>query len=66
MIFFLKLLIKRWHSFVPTQIKVAKKLKKIVVPSESSGKDVVKDFSLKDESIEVVQTEHRFGFLLSF
>ena len=60
--FFLKLLIKRWHSFIPTQIKVAKKLKKIVVPSESSGKDVVKDFSLKQERIEVV----RNGIDLSF
>ena len=60
--FFLKLLIKRWHSFIPTQIKVAKKLKKIVVPSESSGKDVVKDFSLKEASIEVVHN----GIDLSF
>ncbi len=52
--FFLKLLIKRWHSFLPAQIKVSKKLKKVIVPSESSKKDVVKDFSLKEESIEVV------------
>ena len=60
--FFLKLLIKRWHSFIPTQIKVAKKLKKIVVPSHSSRKDVVKDFSLKEASIEVVHN----GIDLSF
>ena len=60
--FFLKLLIKRWHSFIPAQIKVVKKLKKIVVPSESSEKDVVKDFSLKEASIEVVHN----GIDLSF
>ena len=60
--FFLKLLIRRWHSFIPIQKKVAKKLKKIVVPSESSRKDVVKDFSLKEASIEVVYN----GIDLSF
>ena len=60
--FFLKLLIKRWHSFIPIQIKVAKKLKKIVVPSKSSRKDVIKDFSLKEASVEVV----RNGIDLSF
>ena len=38
------------------------KIKKIVVPSESSGGDVVKDFSLKEASIEVVHN----GIDLSF
>lgn len=42
----LKLLIRRWYSFLKMQKKVARALDPIIVVSESTKRDVVKDFGL--------------------
>jgi len=42
----LKLLIRRWYSFLNMQKKVARALNPIIVVSESTKRDVVKDFGL--------------------
>ena len=42
----LKLLKWRWYSFLKMQIKVARKLDPIIVVSENTRKDVVKDFKI--------------------
>ena len=49
---FLKLLMRRWHSFLTMQKFVAKKLNKILVPSKSSIVDVRKEFGVKENKIE--------------
>ena len=45
---FLKLLMRRWHSFLVMQKFVAKRLRKIVVPSNSSMKDIKKEFHVDE------------------
>ena len=42
----LKLLKWRWYSFLKMQIKVARQLDPIIVVSENTRKDVVKDFKI--------------------
>ena len=44
--FFLKLLMRRWHSFLVMQKFVAKRLNKIVVPSNSSITDISNEFDV--------------------
>jgi len=44
--FFLKLLMRRWHSFLVMQKFVAKRLNKIVVPSNSSIIDISNEFNV--------------------
>ena len=51
---FLKLLMIRWHSFLRMQIRVAKKLKSVIVVSKSSKQDIHEDFGLKKEVMKVV------------
>lgn len=51
---FLKMLMIRWHSFLRMQIKVARKLKSIIVVSESSKNDIHKDFGLKKSVMNVI------------
>ena len=43
----LKLLKIRWHSFLKMQMQVAKRLKKIIVPSLSSKKNIEEDLKVK-------------------
>ena len=45
---------KRWHSFLGMQKKVAPQLNKIICPSNQSKIDVVEEFEVKGENIEVV------------
>ena len=52
--FFLKLLMRRWHSFLVMQKFVAKRLKKIVVPSNSSIEDIKNEFQVDDNKMERV------------
>ena len=52
--FFLKLLMKRWHSFLVMQKFVAKRLKKIVVPSNSSMDDIKDEFRVDKKKMERV------------
>ena len=51
---FLKLLMRRWHSFLVMQKFVAKRLKKIVVPSNSSMDDIKNEFYVDENKMERV------------
>lgn len=52
--FFLKLLMRRWHSFLVMQKFVAKRLQKIVVPSNSSMEDIKNEFKVDENKMERV------------
>ena len=49
-----RLLIKRWHSFLTMQKKVAKQLKHIVTVSERSRIDIANAFAIKPENISLI------------
>ena len=51
---FLKLLMRRWHSFLVMQKFVAKRLNKIVVPSWSSIEDISEEFRVDKGKMERV------------
>lgn len=51
---FLKLLMRRWHSFLVMQKFVAKRLKKIVAPSYSSMDDIKDEFRVDKNKMERV------------
>ena len=44
----------RWHNFLPMQKKVATKLNKIICVSRPSKKDIVEEFLVDPEKIEVI------------
>ena len=50
----MRLLIKRWHTFLRMQIRVAKKLRNIVTVSENSKVDISEDFAVAAERLTVV------------
>ena len=50
----LKLLIRRWHSFVNMQKKVARQLDPVIVVSESTKRDVAKEFGVDPRHMRVV------------
>ena len=45
---------RRWHNFLPMQKKVAPKLNKIICVSGPSKKDVVEEFLVNPENVEVI------------
>ena len=49
-----KLSSRRWHNFLPMQKRVAPKLKKIICVSKPSKKDVVEEFHVDPNRIEVI------------
>lgn len=49
-----RLFIRRWHSFLRMQTRVARKLKHVVTVSESSRRDIADAFSLNADDIHVV------------
>ncbi len=49
-----RMLIRRWHSFLKMQTRVASKLQHIVTVSESSRHDIASAFALPSERIDVV------------
>ena len=49
-----KLSSKRWHNFLPMQKRVAPKLKKIICVSKPSKQDVVEEFHVDPNRIEVI------------
>ena len=51
---FLKLLMIRWHSFLRMQIRVAKKLKSVIVVSKSLKQDIPRRFWFKKEVMKVI------------
>ena len=44
----------RWHNFLPMQKRVAPKLNKIICVSAPSKEDIVKEFLVEDNKIEVI------------
>lgn len=46
--------LRRWYGFLRMQGKVARKARKILTPSESSKRDIVKDFGVDPSRIEVI------------
>jgi glycosyltransferase involved in cell wall biosynthesis len=49
-----KLSLRRWYGFVRMQAKVARKARWILLPSESSKRDVATDFGVDPERMQVV------------
>ena len=49
-----KLSSRRWHSFLPMQKKVAPKLNQIICVSGPSKQDVVEEFLVNPENVEVI------------
>ena len=49
-----RLTLRRWYGFVRMQSKVAKQLRKVLVPSESSARDVARDFGVDPARIETI------------
>ncbi len=49
-----KLTLRRWYGFLRMQGKVARQARKVLVPSESSARDVVLDFGVDPSVIQVV------------
>jgi glycosyltransferase involved in cell wall biosynthesis len=49
-----RLLIRRWHSFLRMQRRVVRRLRHVVTVSEQSRRDMVRDFGLRAESVDLV------------
>lgn len=49
-----KILIRRWHSFLQMQVKVAQKLKHVTTVSERSRVDIAQAFSIDPDNIELI------------
>jgi glycosyltransferase involved in cell wall biosynthesis len=49
-----KLTLRRWYGFLRMQAKVAREAGEILTVSESSRRDIVRDFGVPDERIEVI------------
>ncbi|GAA5525380.1 phosphatidyl-myo-inositol mannosyltransferase [Microbulbifer aestuariivivens] len=49
-----RLLVRRWHSFLRMQIRVARRLRNIVTVSEQSRRDIVQQFGVAPERITLV------------
>lgn len=49
-----RLLIRRWHQFLNMQIRVARQLPTILTVSESSRRDIARDFDIPIDRIHVV------------
>ncbi|WP_250462773.1 glycosyltransferase family 4 protein [Microbulbifer litoralis] len=49
-----RLLVRRWHSFLRMQIKVARRLRHIVTVSRQSERDIIEQFGVAPEQIELV------------
>ena len=49
-----KLTLRRWYGFLRMQGKVARQVGKILTVSESSRRDIVKDFGVEDADIQVI------------
>lgn len=49
-----RLTLRRWYGFLRMQSKVAKQLRKVLVPSESSARDIARDFGVDPARIETI------------
>ena len=51
---YMRLLIRRWHSFLNMQKKVVKQLDHVVTVSERSRTDIARDFRVQETSIDLI------------
>ncbi|MCC7517017.1 MAG: glycosyltransferase family 4 protein [Pseudomonadales bacterium] len=51
---YMRLLIRRWHSFLSMQKKVVKQLEHVVTVSEHSRRDIARDFPIQESDIDLV------------
>lgn len=51
---YMRLLIRRWHSFLRMQKKVVQQLRHIVTVSECSRRDIAKDFNIPASKIDLI------------
>jgi glycosyltransferase involved in cell wall biosynthesis len=49
-----KLTLTRWYGFVKMQARVARQARKILTPSETSKRDIAKDFGVDPERMQVI------------
>jgi glycosyltransferase involved in cell wall biosynthesis len=49
-----RLMLRRWYGFVGMQATVARRATRILCPSQSSARDIVADFGVRPERIQVV------------
>lgn len=50
----IRLLVRRWHSFLGMQIKVARKLRHIVTVSRQSERDIIEQFGVRPEQLQLI------------
>ncbi|MCF6379401.1 glycosyltransferase family 4 protein [Nocardioides KLBMP 9356] len=49
-----RLALRRWYGFLRMQTKVAKRLRKVLTPSESSRRDVARDFGVDPQRVQTI------------
>jgi len=49
-----RLLVRRWHSFLKMQVRVARKLRHIVTVSRQSERDIVEQFGVQPRQIQLI------------
>ncbi len=49
-----RLTLRRWYGFLRMQTKVARRLRKVLVPSESSRRDIARDFGVDPARMETI------------
>ena len=49
-----RLLVRRWHSFLVMQTRVARRLRHVITVSECSRRDIARDFGRPPEQVDVV------------
>jgi glycosyltransferase involved in cell wall biosynthesis len=49
-----QLMVRRWYGFVRMQARVARRMRMVLVPSESSRRDVVREFGVDPARVRVV------------
>jgi glycosyltransferase involved in cell wall biosynthesis len=57
-----RLSLRRWYGFVRMQARVARRMRMILVPSESSADDVVREFGVDGDRVRVVPLGVDDGF----
>jgi MMP alpha-(1->4)-mannosyltransferase len=58
-----RLTLRRWYGFVRMQARVARGIRMVVTPSESSGRDVVREFGVDPGRVRVVLLGVDDGFV---
>jgi len=58
-----KLSVRRWYGFLRMQGKVARRARKILTPSQASKRDIVKDFGVDPERLQVILLGVDDGFV---